>query len=104
MLFDLPYDFDQAGLVNAEYASPAAELPIRSVRQRLYRGYCAHNDALGSAFDRFRAARADILSLLEAADVGGGMRRRVLRYVEDFYEIINDEEERAESIIAGCRG
>ncbi len=99
----LPYDFDQAGFVNAEYASPAAELPIRSVQQRLYRGYCAHNETLGSAFDRFRAARADIISLLEAADVRDRARRRILRYVENFYEVIDNDEERAESILAACR-
>jgi hypothetical protein len=36
----VPYDFDQAGLVNARYAKPAAEVRTRSVRTRRYRGYC----------------------------------------------------------------
>jgi hypothetical protein len=34
----LPYDFDQAGLINTSYSSPSPALNLRSVRQRLYRG------------------------------------------------------------------
>lgn len=36
----VPYDFDYAGLVDADYAVPPAELPIGDVRQRLFRGFC----------------------------------------------------------------
>ena len=34
----LPYDFDQAGLINVPYARPHERLPIHRVTQRLYRG------------------------------------------------------------------
>lgn len=100
----IPYDFDQAGLILADYAAPAAELSIRSVRQRLYRGYCIHNDELGGAFDRFRAVRAEIETLLSAAAVRERTRARALRYIEDFYEILDSPEEREESIAGACRG
>jgi hypothetical protein len=36
----VPYDFDFSGLVNTEYAGPPPQLRIRSVRQRIYRGFC----------------------------------------------------------------
>ncbi|MFL6801419.1 MAG: hypothetical protein ACJ8EQ_06595, partial [Sphingomicrobium sp.] len=39
----VPYDFDFSGLVNAPYATPPDQLRIADVRQRVYRGYCAHN-------------------------------------------------------------
>ena len=39
----IPYDFDFSGLVNAPYATPPEQLKLRSVRERQYRGYCAHN-------------------------------------------------------------
>ena len=38
----VPYDFDFSGLVSAPYAGPPEGVPIDNVRQRNYRGYCAH--------------------------------------------------------------
>ena len=34
------YDFDASGIVNPPHAAPDQRLPIRNVRQRLYRGRC----------------------------------------------------------------
>jgi hypothetical protein len=42
LLIPVPYDFDFSGLVDASYATPPDGIPIDSVRQRYYRGYCAH--------------------------------------------------------------
>jgi len=100
----IPYDFDQAGLINTEYAKPAAALPIRSVRQRLYRGYCRFNDGLGEAVERFNSARAEIETIFTEAQIRGGERRRAQRFIEEFYEIINDPDERLEQIDLACRG
>ena len=43
LLTPVPYDFDFSGLVDAPYATPPEGFKINSVRQRLYRGYCAHD-------------------------------------------------------------
>src|SRR5690606_15633456 len=45
-LVAVPYDFDSAGMVDADYAAPHYRLPIKSVTERLYRGFCIHNDSL----------------------------------------------------------
>lgn len=100
----IPYDFDQAGLINAEYAAPADSLPIRSVRQRLYRGYCRFNGALDTAVERFNSTRAEIETMLADARTRGNAKNRAQRYVESFYEIINDPDERLEEIDLACRG
>ena len=39
----VPYDFDFSGLVGDPHAQPPEQLHIGSVRERAYRGYCAHN-------------------------------------------------------------
>jgi hypothetical protein len=41
-LMPVPYDFDFSGLVDAPYSVQPDGVPIESVRQRLYRGYCSH--------------------------------------------------------------
>ena len=42
LLTVVPYDFDFSGLVDAPYAGPPEGIPIDSLRQRNYRGYCMH--------------------------------------------------------------
>lgn len=53
----MPYDFDQAGIINTRYAMPAPQLGIKSVTQRLYRGRCIHNEQLDGVIDLFNERR-----------------------------------------------
>ncbi|MEX0707439.1 MAG: hypothetical protein WD078_05700 [Woeseia sp.] len=86
----VPYDFDFAGLVNAPYAEPNPSLRIRSVRTRLYRGYCDVNDALEPALQTLRGKRTDILALIRQQEgLDDRSRDQSLRYVEDFYKAID---------------
>jgi len=100
----IPYDFDQAGLINTDYAAPAESLGIRSVRQRLFRGYCQFGDGLDAAAARFNTARAQIETIIAEAQIRGNRQNRAQDYVEEFYEIINDQNERLEQIDSVCRG
>ena len=100
----LPYDFDNAGLINAEYAVPNAGVPIRSVRTRYYWGYCVTNPELDWAVQRFNEQRAAIERVFDAEPVDERARSRTLDYISNFYEIINDPEERQEKIVDRCRG
>ena len=63
-LFYVPYDFDLAGLVDADYAYPDPSLRIRKVTQRYYRGYCTSRDTLTSALARIVALEGEILDVL----------------------------------------
>jgi hypothetical protein len=100
----VPYDFDQSGVIDADYASPAESLPIRNVTQRLYRGYCLHNEFIDDVVRELMNRRSDVDALVESADVQERTRARVLRYIEAFYEILEDPAERAKRIDGACRG
>ena len=100
----VPYDFDQAGLINTVYAAPNERLPIRSVRQRLYRGFCATNDHLVEAIGAFDAARPAIESLFNDPAIDDKARADALAYLRDSYAIIDDPGERQDEIIEHCRG
>jgi hypothetical protein len=95
-----PYDFDQAGVINTQYAEPAEQLSIRSVRQRLWRGRCVHNGEIDAVIELFNERRADV----ESALLVEGIRdpKSVRSYIEQFYEIINDPERRAKYIYERC--
>ncbi len=100
----VPYDFDQAGLINTRYALPHERLPIRTVQQRLFRGRCAYMQHLDDTLALFNSHRNNI----EAALASGGPSDRTMRaqakYVADFFEIINDPEKLRRQIVERCVG
>jgi hypothetical protein len=100
----LPYDFDQSGIINTSYAAPSDKLPIRSVRTRLYRGYCRSNDYLDSTIALFNENRAAIEDLFASGPDGPSKNKSALKYLESFYEIVNDPKKRQKRIIDACQG
>lgn len=98
----LPYDFDQAGLINTEYALPSPALDINTVRTRLYRGVCRHNDQLGKTIARFNDKREQIEARLLPESLTSGNRKKAEAYIQDFYTTINDAEKLNEEIIENC--
>jgi hypothetical protein len=103
-LFVLPYDFDHAGLIDAIYAEPPDNLPIRSVTTRLYRGFCPHNDELDAVVAGVNARRELMLSRLEGAAVRDRKRRDALEFLEESFARINDPKRFERDLIGKCRG
>lgn len=100
----IPYDFDSSGLVNTHYAAPPDKLKVRNIRQRLYRGFCAHNDTLPQTIDLFNEKKPQIIALFATnTHLTGASRKRAVRYLEDFYSIINDPKQFKRNITDKCR-
>lgn len=99
------YDFDHAGAVNARYARPNEMLPIRRVRDRLYRGYCAPPEAYPPAFALFEE-RHDAIYALYADSIGRlldpAVAAHTLEYYDAFYETIRDARMARRLIIDAC--
>jgi hypothetical protein len=62
----VPYDFDFSGLVDAPYAGPPEGVPIDNVRQRSYRGYCAHLAQARAFAAQLSPRRAEFLGVFAA--------------------------------------
>ncbi len=87
--FPVPYDFDQVGLIDAHYARPDLSLPIRSVRERLFRGYCKSEVQFNQSFMVFRKYKKEILSLYrDFAFLPDKIKKRKIKYLEEFFDII----------------
>lgn len=88
-LIVVPYDFDMSGAVDPSYAGPPPGLPIRSVRQRLYRGFCVEREVLERALAGYRALEQAITAEVMATP---GLRksaaRALLRYFQGFFDLI----------------
>ncbi len=103
-VYPIPYDFDSSGLVNAHYAAPAAGLPVKTVTQRLYRGYCVFNDELETTRETFLKHEAAILALISNEDrLFTNTKKKATKYLDKFFEIIKDPKDFEKNIIQKCR-
>lgn len=101
----VPFDLDFAGLVNARYAGPPPNLPLKSVRQRLYRGICRADVDWEQLFHYFEGKREAIMALLdEVPGLSSRQRDRSASYLADFYKLMHNPKLRQKKIIAACRG
>lgn len=105
----VPFDFDMSGIINARYASPDASLDIRSVRDRLFRGFCPEQigrtpEQYEAVFDQFRQ-RKEVLYDLWRNQEGMNPDRiqDTLEYLDDFYETLNDPRRIQVQMMNHCR-
>lgn len=103
-LLAVPYDFDFSGAVGAPYAIPPEQLPIKSVRERYYRGYCQPDTVLNATLTRFRLAKDSIYAAVQAVpDLPDRDKRGMLSYFDDFFEAINNRGMTDRAFIRNCR-
>ncbi len=99
----VPYDFDFSGFVDAPYAAPHPTLKIRSVKTRLYRGRCEHNDMLEPTLARFLEKRDAIFGLLDSQEgLRGRERRDARRYIEEFFDTIDNRRRIESRLVKKC--
>lgn len=100
----VPYDFDFSGLVDARYAAPDPSLGTKTVKERLYRGFCRHDVDVAAVaagiLERRPAVDATVESLSYLDD---GQRRDVLRYLEGFWRILESEGRFDREVVRPCR-
>ena len=89
--YAVPFDFDFAGVVNAPYAAPLPVLPIKTVRERMWRGRCQSAAELEPILARFEALRDTIAALYRGIP---GLEPhaidRARSYRDEFYRAIAD--------------
>ena len=89
----IPYDFDYSGIVNAPYAIPNEEFTtIKSVRDRLYRGFPRTMDELRPIIQNYKEKKTEILQvILNCYMLRSHEKKDMTKYLEDFYDIIDKE-------------
>jgi len=90
----IPYDFDFAGLVNAPYATPNENLPIKYVTQRYFQGTESSTKEVRNSIAHFLKHEEAIMKL--TADftlLNKFSMRNVEDYLNDFFVIIKNEQQ-----------
>jgi hypothetical protein len=99
-----PYDFDYSGFVDSPYAGPAPGIPIDSLRERFYRGYCATNGEVGAAVQEFRAHKAELMRVVSGEPrLEEGFRSKTLRFMDSFFAMLDDPGQVEKNILKHCR-
>lgn len=105
VFFPIAYDFDHAGAVEAHYALPPPNLPIRSVRTRHFRGACLPAVHYERAAALLRERR-DAIRALYTDEVGRLLRphtvKRTLEFFDDFYRLIGDSRRMKRDVLGAC--
>jgi hypothetical protein len=104
-MIPVPYDFDYSGAINTVYATPNPVLPIRNVRQRLFRGFCADPAEFAKVFTLLNEKKKAIYGLYDD-QIGKLLRLDVAnetrKYFDEFYRIINNRELAQAEIVSRC--
>jgi len=102
-IFAVAYDFDMSGFVDAPYAEPNPRFKISRVTQRLYRGRCAHIGNLDDSLRVFQEKHDEIFAIIaNQPELSNRTRKGVTRFVEDFYNVIDDPKKLDRNIRKKC--
>ena len=99
----IPYDFDFSGFVDAPYATPPDELHISSVRQRVYRGYCADNAQAIEVARQMRGARPQLTAAITSTPGLDPQRAaKAIRFLEGFFADIATDDAVSSRLLRRC--
>lgn len=100
----VPYDFDLVGFVSSPYARPEPALRLRSVRERVYRGYCLEDlSVLTDTFTQFQEHKSDIYEMITENElVDEDFISFATEYLDEFYETLNDEKDMKDAFSYPC--
>jgi len=100
----VPYDLDWAGIVGSSYANPAPNLPINSVKERLFRGYTRTERDYEWIIKLFNEKKDEIYNLYKnCPHLTKRSKRSTLKYLDDFYQVINNPKYLENEFIRGAR-
>ena len=103
-IYVVPYDFDSSGMVDAHYAAPNEALPIKTVTQRLYRGFCVHKASLEATRQEFLAKEQQIYDLFRNEPrLSDRFKKSVPAYLGEAFDVLRDDQKFEKQITQKCR-
>jgi len=101
--FPAPYDFDLAGIVNARYAFPDPSLKIKSVRTRVYRGFCTDPGVLRNALRIITSGRDQVVGVInDLPSLTEDQKKERVSYLDKFFRQADDEDKIIRSFEKSC--
>ena len=101
----VPYDFDMSGIVNAPYATVDPKWEIKTVRERVYKGYCRNENLAQHVRKEFIGLEEEIYRIVGQHEelLTPKEAESLKKYLAEFFTILKDDIEYKEMITAKCR-
>ncbi len=101
--FALSYDFDFSMFVNAGYTKPKGDFNYPIADRRIYKGICFTDEEYQKVFEFYRELRPMFESVVNAQEhISRYERKEKLRYIKEFYTIINNKHLIKQNILSSC--
>jgi hypothetical protein len=82
----VPYDFDYAGLINADYAVPFPDLGLKSVLERKYLGVCRSQDVFMKELKEFPEKKKELIQVInDFPYLNAKTKKEMIMYLEGFF-------------------
>ena len=87
LLFAVPYDFDFAGIVKAEYARPNTALGLTSVLERSYQGKFKDKAAVSEIITHFQLKKNKFYQIVKEFKLMDKLNRKLMtNYLDSFFQ------------------
>jgi hypothetical protein len=88
--------------VDAPYAAPPEKIRVATVRERYYRGFCAHNEQAKAIAADMLGRRAALLAIVDQTpELNEAARRKAANYLNGFFDKIGSPQQVTE-VLATC--
>ena len=83
----VPYDFDLTGVVNADYAVPPPNVPIETIRQRLFWGLCRTREVYISNLKEFSDHSEAIYAVInDCPYLSKSSKKDITMFLKEFFD------------------
>jgi hypothetical protein len=99
----LPYDFDYAGLINADYAVPYEGLGLESVRERKYLGVCRDKEVFINDLREFNNKKEEFFKIINEFPYLKEKSKKVMTdYLNEFFAGIDKKNSLVYKLLQDC--
>ncbi len=103
----IPYDFDLAGVVNADYAIPLPETGLESNRDRTFLGICRSREVFESELRLFLSKKEEFYSVIENSPyLSRGAKKDITVFLDQFFDQLEKPrgfERMVDLFLANCK-
>lgn len=100
----VPYDFDYSGFVNTDYSTPDPNLPIKSVRDRLYMGVCRSELEFSNSVMEFQEKKDQFFKLInDFPYLTPRSKKDMISYLNGFYYMIDKRNSIVRELLNQCK-
>jgi hypothetical protein len=100
----IPYDFDWTGMVNTKYSFPDYRLPIKSTRERIYRGICRTPEQWQPILQRFQERKEALYAVYDSLPpLDPKYTKETREYLDAFFQTIAKPGSVRNELITPCK-